>query len=62
MKMISLYLRRGSNSWKALIKLVKRHLGTTLIGSIVSEIFNLKDISKLLSPHFRNVFEKFEVL
>ena len=46
-----------------LIKLIKEDLGATLVESIVAEIFNLNDISKLLSQHFGTVvFIIFEVL
>ena len=41
---------------KELIRLIKKGLETTLIGSIVAEIFNSKDTSKLLSQHFLTIF------
>ena len=45
------------DSWKELIKLIKKDLGTTMIGSFVAEIFNLNDTSKRLSQHFRTNFD-----
>ena len=50
-KIICLHSTNRNKSWKELIKLIKKDFGTTLIGSIVSEIFNPKDTSKLLSQH-----------
>ena len=33
-------------------------IGTTSTGSVVAEIFNLKDTSKLLNQHFRSKFDQ----
>ena len=43
---------------KKFTKVIKKNIGITLIGSVIAEIFNLKDTSKLLSQQFRTNFDQ----
>ena len=54
-KIICLHSKHKSNSCKEVIKLIKINFGTTLIGSMVAEIFNSKGTSKVLSQHFYTI-------